>query len=68
MKTKDIIRDYEFNEKDPDTTRLRETLGVCYILKRLEKTSETGRETVSKAFVVMDASYATLKDLDQGND
>jgi hypothetical protein len=58
-----IIRDYEFNEENRDKIWLKETLGVCYILKGLEKTSRTDAETVSKALVVMGALYATLKEL-----
>jgi len=65
MKIKDIIRDYEFHEDELDETRLRETLGVCYILKGLEKTSQTDQETISKAVIVMDALYAILKELNQ---
>jgi len=61
-KIKEIIRDYEFNEESHEKLRLKETLGVCYILQGLEKTSQTDCETVSKAIVVMDALYATLKE------
>lgn len=61
-KIKDIIRDFEFHEQTTDEIRLKETLGVCYILKGLEKTSQTDQETLSKAFVVMDALYATLQE------
>lgn len=64
-KIKDIIRDYEFNEENPERTSLKETLGACYILKGLEKTSQTDHETISKAIAVMDALYATLKELNR---
>jgi hypothetical protein len=64
-KIRDIIRDYEFNEENSASIRLKETLGVCYILKGLEKTSMTDCETISKAFTVMDALYATLKEQTQ---
>jgi hypothetical protein len=63
LQLKSIIQDYEFNEENPEKTRLKETIGVCYVLKGLEKTSQTDAETISKAFVVMDALYATLKGL-----
>jgi len=43
--------------------RLKETLGVCHILKGLEKTSQVNSEAVWKAPIVMDALYATLKEL-----
>ncbi len=62
MKIKDLVRDYEFNEENPDRMSLRETLGVCHILKGLEKTSQTDAETIWKALVVMDALYATLRE------
>lgn len=62
MKIKDLVRDYEFNEENPDRMSLRETLGVCHVLKGLEKTSQTDAETISKALVVMDALYATLRE------
>jgi len=62
MKIKDLVRDYELNEEAPDRISLRETLGVCYILKGLEKTSQTDAETTSKALMVMDALYATLRE------
>ncbi len=61
-KIRDIVRDYEFNEENPDRISLRETLGICHILKGLEKTSQTDAETISKALIVMDALYATLRE------
>ena len=41
---------------------LKETLGFGYVLKGLEKTSQTDAETLTKALTVMDAFYAALKD------
>jgi hypothetical protein len=64
-KIREIIRDYEFHEESPEKMRLKETLGVCYILKGLEKTSQTDTETLTKAFMVMDAFYTTLKSIAQ---
>jgi len=61
-KIREIIRDYEFNEGDLDKIQLKETLGVCYVLKGLERTSQTDSETLWKALAVMDALYATLKE------
>jgi len=60
----DIIRDYEFNEEKPEEIRLKETLGVCYVLKGLERTSQTDAETIRKALAVMDALHATSRELD----
>jgi len=61
-KIKEIIRDYEFNEENLDKVQLRETLGLCYVLKGLEKTSQTDAKIIWKALAVMDALYATLKE------
>ena len=58
----DIIRDFEFHEARLEEIQLKETLGACYILKGLEKTSKTDEETITKAIVVMDALYASFKD------
>ena len=63
MKIKDMICDFEFNEERPDKIRLKETLGLCYVLKGLEKTSQTDDETISKAFLVLDAFHSTLKEI-----
>jgi hypothetical protein len=65
LKIKDIVRDFEFNEERPERIRLKETLGLCYVLKGLEKTSNANDETISKALLVMDAFYSTLKELNQ---
>jgi hypothetical protein len=63
MKPKEIVRDYEFSEENLDRIRLKETLGVCNILKGFEKTSQTDAETVSRTIEVMVALYPTLKEL-----
>ena len=56
----DIIRDFEFNEENPEKIQLKETLGLCLVLKGLEKTSTTDNETVAKTFIIMDAFYSAL--------
>jgi hypothetical protein len=63
LRIKEIVWDYEFNEENPEKMGMKETLGVCHILKGREKTSRTDAETASKAIVVMDAFYASLKEL-----
>ena len=63
LKIREIIRDHEFNEENPERIRLKETLGLCFALKGLEKTSKDDTETTTRAIMVMDAFYATLKDL-----
>lgn len=57
----DIVWNYELNEETPEELQLRTTLGVCYVLKGLENISQTGAETVLKAFMVKDPLYDTLK-------
>jgi len=49
------IRDFEFHEGKLEEIQLKETLGVCCILRELEKVSETDGETVTKAIMVTDA-------------
>jgi len=56
------IHDYEIDaEEDASKVTFKETLGLCYVLKGLEKTSKTDEETVQKAFTVLDALYQTLR-------
>ncbi len=56
-----FIHDFEIDAaENPNAVKLKETLGLCYILKGLEKESKTDDETVRKAFVVLDALYASL--------
>jgi len=58
-----FIHDFEVNaEENPEKVRFRETLGLCYILKGLEKDSKTDNETLKKGLVVLDALYASLTD------
>jgi len=56
-----FIHDFEINaEENPEKVTFRETLGLCYILKGLEKSSKTNHETLKKSLVVLDALYASL--------
>jgi len=58
-----FIHDFEINaEENPEKVRFKETLGLCYILKGLEKDSKTDNETLEKGIVVLDALYASLTD------
>lgn len=58
-----LIHDFEVDaEEDPSRVRFMETLGLCYVLKGLEKTSETDHETIRKAFVVLDAFHGLTRD------
>lgn len=57
-----FIHDYEIDaEEDPSRVIFKETLGVCYVLKGLEKTSNIDNETIQKALIVLDALYETLR-------
>jgi len=63
LKIGKFIHDFEIDaEENPAKVRFKETLGLCYVLKGLEKTSKTDNETVNKSFVVLDALYASLMD------
>jgi len=56
------IHDYEIDaQEDASKVKFKETLGLCYVLKGLGETSQTDRETVQKAMIVLDALYRTLK-------
>jgi len=56
------IHDFEIDaEEDPSRVKFKETLGLCYVLKGLEKTSKTDEETVQKALIVLDAFSKTLR-------
>jgi hypothetical protein len=44
----DIMRDCELNEETAEKLQLRTTLGVCYVLKGLEKTSQTDAKPSQK--------------------
>jgi len=58
----DIIRDFEIQaEEDPNRLTMKESAGVCHILRGLARTSKTDAEIVFKAMIVMDALYAELK-------
>lgn len=57
-----FIHDFEIDAgEDPNRVKIKETLGLCYILKGLEKISKTDNETVEKALLVLDALSAVLK-------
>jgi hypothetical protein len=42
-KIKEMIRDYEFNEENLNRIQLRETLGLCYVLKELKNIADRCR-------------------------
>jgi hypothetical protein len=62
LKIKEIVRDYEFNKGGAGRIRLKETLGLCHVLKGLEKVSGSDSETVHRAIFVLDAFYAIVKE------
>jgi len=59
----EFIHDFEiYAEEDTNRVKFKETLGLCYVLKDLEKVSKTDNEIIEKAFVVLDAFHASLLD------
>lgn len=63
LKIGKFIHDFEIDaEEDPAKVKFKETLGVCYVLKSLEKTSKTDNETIDKGLLVLDALHASLMD------
>lgn len=63
LKIGKFIHDFEIDaEENPEKVKFKETLGLCYVLKGMEKTSKTDNEIVEKGLVVLDALYASLTD------
>ncbi|MGA2769070.1 MAG: chromate resistance protein ChrB domain-containing protein [Candidatus Bathyarchaeia archaeon] len=63
LKIGKFIHDFETDaEENPEKVKFKETLGLCYVLKGMEKTSKTDNETVEKGLVVLDALCASLTD------
>jgi len=58
----ELVHDFEINaEENPDRVKFKETLGLCYILRGLEKASKTDNEIIRKALIVLDALHAFYK-------
>jgi hypothetical protein len=63
LKIGEFIHDFEIDaEENPEKVKFKETLGLCYVLKGMEKASKTDNEIVEKGLVVLDALCASLKD------
>jgi hypothetical protein len=63
LKIAQFIHDFEVDaDENPEKVRFKETIGLCYILKGLEKTSRIDYEIIEKAQIVLDALYASLKE------
>jgi hypothetical protein len=63
LKIGKFIHDFEIDaEENPEKVKFKETLGLCYVLKGLEKKSKTDSEIVEKGHVVLDALYASMTD------
>ncbi len=59
----EFVHDFEIDaEENPKRVSFSETLGLCYILKGLEKTSRTDHKTIEKALTVLDALSTSLRD------
>jgi hypothetical protein len=58
-----FIHDFEIDAEEMSSkVKFKETLGLCYVLKGLEKISENDNETVSRAIVVLDAFSSSVKE------
>jgi hypothetical protein len=58
-----FVHDFEIDaDEKPSRVSYKETLGICFVLRGLEKTSKTDYETIEKAMIVLDALYASLKE------
>ena len=54
------IHDFEIDAREnPARLKQRETLGLVYVLKGLEKISETDHEILDRAFIIIDAFLAS---------
>jgi hypothetical protein len=63
LKIGKFIHDFEIDaEENSEKVKFKETLGLCYVLKGMEKTSKTDNEIVEKGLTVLDALYASLTD------
>jgi hypothetical protein len=63
LKIAQFIHDFEIDaDENTSKVKFKETMGLCYVLKGLEKTSKTDHETIEKALIVLDALYASLKE------
>ena len=61
LKIGKLVHDFEIDaEENPEKVEFKETLGLCCVLKGMEKTSKTDSEIVEKGLVVLDALYASL--------
>jgi len=57
----EFVHDFEISaEEDPEKVRFKETLGLCHVLKGLEKNSKSDNETIDRSLIVLDALYASL--------
>ncbi len=57
----ELVHDFEIcAEEDPEKVRFKETLGLCYVLRGLEKNSKSDNETLDRSLIVLDGLYASL--------
>jgi hypothetical protein len=63
LKIGKFIHDFEIDaDENPEKVKYKETLGLCYVLKSLEKTSKTDSDIIDKALTVLDAFCTSLTD------
>jgi hypothetical protein len=58
-----FVHDFEIDANEgANQVKFKETLGICYVLKGLEKISKTDHDIIEKAMIVLDSLYASLKE------
>jgi len=58
-----FIHDFEIDaDENASNVKFKETLGLCYVLKGLEKVSRTDHETIERAMIVLDAFCTSAKE------
>ena len=58
-----FIHDFEIDAREnPKKVKLKETLGLCYVLKGLEKGSRNDNETIERGIIALDAFCTSLKE------
>jgi hypothetical protein len=58
-----FVHDFEVDaQENPGKVKLKETLGLSYILGGLERISRNDSETIEEAMIVLDSLYESLKE------
>jgi len=61
IKIGQFIHDFEIDAKEqPSEVKFPETLGLVWVLKGLEKTSKSDKETIERAYLVLNAFHVSI--------